>query len=219
MALANYTDLQAAALDWMSRAGQTGKTADWVTLAEAKMNRELSPIDADAALVGTVDSASLSLSSLSISKPIGLWITPAGGGDEVELQMQSPGTMASMSVSSVPRQWRMDGTDAILLNRPCDQAYNFRFHYIERFNLSLTTTNWLLTDHPDIYLAAVLMWGAGYNEDWQNGQVWKQTLEEGIQSVRSDIAQSRRGMLRVDPALTHIGRWRRSYDDLRNGVD
>ena len=217
MALANYTDLQASALDWMTRAGQSGKAPDWITLAEAKLNRDLSPLETDASLVGVVDSASIALTGLSLSKVISLWISPAGGGDEVQVQMQSPGTLRELQSSGVPRQWCMDGQTALRFERPCDQAYNFRLHYVERLNLSVTATNWLLTDHPDVYLAATLMWGAGYNEDWSNGAAWRTVLAEAIPSIRSDIAQYRRGMLRVDPALSAVGRWRRSYSDLVNG--
>lgn len=216
MALANYTDLQASALDWMVRAGQAGKAPDWITLAEAKLNRELSPLEIDAAFVGVADSASLALTGVSVSKVISLWISPVGGGDEVQVQMQSPGTLRELQSSGVPRQWCMDGQSAIRFDRPCDQPYNFRFHYAERLNLSVTATNWLLTDNPDVYLAATLMWGAGYNKDWSNGATWKALLDEAIPSIRSNIAESRRGMLRVDPALSAVGRRRRSYSDLVN---
>lgn len=217
MALANYVDLQASALDFMTRAGQTGKAADWVTLGEAKLNRELSPLETDAALVGVAASASIALTGLSIAKVISLWISPVGGGDEVQVQMQSPGTLAELQTAGPPRQWCMDGQSAIRFERPCDQAYNFRFHYAARLNLAVTATNWLLTENPDVYLAATLMWGAGYNEDWSNGAAWKTVLDEEIPSIRSGIAQARRGMLRVDPALSAVGRWRVSNNDLANG--
>lgn len=217
MALANYTDLQASALDWMTRAGQSGKAPDWITLAEAKLNRELSPLEADAPFTGVPGSASLALTGLSIAKVISLWVTPVSGGDEVQVQMQSPGTLRELLTSGFPRQWCMDGQNALRFDRPCDQAYTFRFHYVERLNLATTDTNWLLTENPDVYLAATLMWGAGYNEDWNNGAAWRTVLDEAIPSIRSNIAQSRRGMLRVDPALTSVGRWRRAYNDLVNG--
>lgn len=216
MALANYTDLQATAVDWMTRAGQIGKAPDWIALAEARLNRELSPVETDAALVGVPTSRAIDISALSIVKPVSLWISPTGGGDEVPMQPQAAGTMTYVDTTGQPRQWAMDGQDNIKFDRPCDQAYAFRFRYVERFSLATTSTNWLLTDHPDLYLAATLMWGAGYNEDWNNGATWKSVLDEGMVSVRSLIAQGRRGTLRVDPALSSVGSWRRSYNDLVN---
>lgn len=215
MALANYADLQASALDWMTRAGQTGKVADWITLAEARLNRELSPIETDVTLVGTVDSRDIDISTLSMVEPVALWVSPYDGGSELILQPQSAGTMPYVGYSGLPAQWALGGSN-ITFDRKVSQAYQFRFRYVERFNLSVTSTNWLLTNNPDLYLAATLMWGGGYNEDWANGQVWKSVLDEAIPSVRSLISRNKRGTLRVDPALSSIGSGRWSYNDLVN---
>lgn len=224
MSLSTYTDLQTAALTWMTRAGFTGDVAaapDWVTLAEARLNRELEPLETDFNTVGVVDSRSIDISALSpaMVEPVALFVAPVGTGDEITLQPQAADTMVYLSTSFVPRQWCIDSPSAIKLDRPCDQAYRFRFRYVSRFALAATTTNWLLTNHPDVYLAAVLMWGAGYNEEWANGQVWKSVLDEGIVSVRSTINQQHRGTLRVDPMLSRIGRrwWPYSYQALING--
>jgi hypothetical protein len=223
MALANYTDLQATALTWMTRSGFTGDVTaapDWVTLAEARLNRELEPLETDASLTGAVSSNTLDISAISpaMVEPVALFIAPVGTGDEVMLQPQAADTLALLSTNFVPRQWAINSPTQIILDTPCDQAYRFRFRYVSRFALASTTTNWLLTNHPDIYLAAVLMWGAGYNEEFQNGQVWKALLDEGVQSVRSTINQQHRGTLRVDPMLSRIGRrWYYTYGQIVNG--
>lgn len=216
MALSTKAELLASALDWMERAGQTGQAPDWLTLAEARLNRELGPVDVDASRTGTVDSRSISISALSIVEPIALWVT-LDTDDEREVQMTSPSNLAYITTSGAPAQWCMDSTSNLKLDRPCDVEYAFRFRYRQRFALSADSdTNWLLTNHPDIYLSAVLMWGAGYNQDWANGSVWKSTLDEGIPSVKNSLAQQRRGMLRVDPAIKAAGR-RHRLDLMANG--
>ncbi len=216
MALSTYAELQASVLDWMKRASQSANAPDWITLAEARLNRELGPVETDASRTGTVDSRVISISALTIVQPIALWFTEAGGGDERPLQMQSAGNMAYVETSGRPRMWCVDSTTSIKLDRPCDTEYAFRFRFRERFALSdSSTTNWLLTNHPDIYLAASLMWGGGYNEDWPNGSVWKSVLDEAIPQVKHVIAQSKRGMLRTDPALNM--RRRATYAELANG--
>jgi hypothetical protein len=206
MALATKAELLASALDWMKRAGQTGQAPDWLTLAEARLNRELGPVETDASRTGTVDSRSISISALSIVEPIALWVT-LDTDDEREVQPTSPSNLAYIETSGPPAQWCMDSTTNLKLDRPCDAEYAFRFRYRQRFSLDADgDTNWLLDNHPDIYLAAVLMWGAGYNAAWNNGSIWKGVLDEGIPSVRNSLAQQRRGTLRVDPALQAVGR-------------
>lgn len=205
MALSNYTELQAAALDWMERAGQTGQTADWVTLAEAKLNRKLGAVETDVTLTGTANSRTLDISALSIVEPIALFLAETGD-DEVMVQPQANGTFPYLDATGQPRIWCIDGTN-IEFDRQLDQAYPFRLVYQERFALSVSGTNWLLTNHPDVYLAATMMWGGGYNADWQNGSVWKSMLEEAIPEIKNTIAQNKRGTLRVDRALTMNSRY------------
>jgi hypothetical protein len=139
-------------------------------------------------------------------EPIALWVASSGTEDEIDVQPQSPEKLAYIDSSGQPRQWCLDSSSAIKFDRPCDQAYDFRFRYRQRFALSdNSTTNWLLTNHPDIYLAATLMWGAGYNESWANGSIWKGILDEQLPMVAHTLAKSRKGTLRVDPALTSRG--------------
>lgn len=200
MALDNYSDLQSEALDWMERAGQSGKAPLWIKLAEARLNREIPAVETDTTLTGTAASNVISISAISIVQPIALFLAESGR-DEVEIDPAVEGLFPVLATSGRPSQWSVDGTN-INFDRPLDSAYPFRFRYRERFALSdSATTNWLLTNHPDVYLAATLMWGAGYNQDWANGQVWKSVLDEGIPAVRNTIAQSKRSTLKVDPAL------------------
>lgn len=212
MTLANYSELQSEALDWMERAGQSGKAPTWIKLAEARLNRELDVVETDTTLTGTVGSRSIDISSVSIVQPIALFIAESGQDEEM-LTPKADGTFPYLTDNARPKYWSIDGTN-IDFDCPLDQAYPFRLRYRQRFELSdSATTNWLLTYHPDIYLAATLMWGAGYNMDWANGTVWKQILDEGIPSVKNLIAQNKRAVATVDAALTYPGRtWRYGWD-------
>ena len=210
MALANYTDLQATALDWMERAGSTRDVAacpDWIALGESRLNRELGAVETDATITGTIDSRSIDISSLSMVQPIALYLAETGN-DEVFITPKADGTFPYLVDSGRPSLWAVDGTN-IDFDCPLSDAYPFRLRYRQKFNLATSPTNWLLTNHPDVYLAATLMWGAGYSESWSNGSAWKTILEEAIPSIKNTIAQSKRAVATVDPALPRIGRGRR----------
>lgn len=200
MALDTYADLQSEATDWMERSEQSGKATTWIQLAEARLNREIGAVETDATLTGTLNSNVIDLSAYAIVAPLALFLAQTGF-DERPVQLQAAGTFPFLVTAGYPAQASIDGTD-LKFNRPLDIAYPFRLRYQERFALSdLVTTNWLLTNHPDVYLAATLMWGAGYNEAWANGTAWKAILDEAIPSIKSQIAQNKRGVLRVDDAL------------------
>ena len=211
MTIANYDDLKNAIESWMARGDVSGNAADFITLAEARLNRELNPVETDAALVGVPSSRSIDISSIAMVKPIALFIADTGG--ERELLMRANGTFPYIDSEGMPTTWSIDGAD-IAFDRPCDQAYNFRFRYQERFALSgSVTTNSLLRDHPDVYLAASLMWGGVFTQDGAYAAGHKGLLDEAIPSIRSTIAQSKRGVLTVDPGLVAANRSDRWYID------
>jgi hypothetical protein len=212
MALANYSDLQATALRWMERTGvDDAEAPDWIALAEARLNRELGAVETDATITGTVSSRRIDISSLSMVQPIALYLAEVGE-DEVFITPKADGTFPYLDDSGRPSIWAVDGTN-IDFDCPLDAAYPFRLRYREKFNLATAATNWLLTNHPDVYLAATLMWGAGYNEDWPNAPVWKSILDEAIPSIKNTIAQSKRSVSTVDAGLAMVGRsWRYGWD-------
>jgi len=201
----NYAELQAEAIDWMERSGQATKAPLWIKLAEARFNRELGVVELSAGLTGVQASRNVSISALAMERPIALLMSEAGS-DEETLTPKAEGTFEYRASTGRPKFWAIDGEN-IALDCPLDKAYSFRLRYRQRFALSDTVpTNWLLDNHPDLYLAGVLVWGAGYNQDWPNGTIWKQIIEESIPQVRSQIAQSKRGTATVDPALAMVSR-------------
>lgn len=209
MSLSSYSDLKTKAASWMRRAGNATYVAevpDMVTLAEAKLNAELGPLETNATVMGTVGSRTLDISSYAIVEPIALWLAPSGE-DESRLEQQSSANLGYSITNSRPAQWAYDSEDSISLDCPLDTAYPFRFRYRGRFALSDSSpTNWLLENRPDVYLAAVLGWGSAYLESFQNAAIWLGQLEAEIPKVRSTLAKGKRGILRLDRGLADIGR-------------
>lgn len=207
MAISNYGELKTKVSSWGRRSGNStfvAEVPDIITLAEARLNRELGPVETNASRTGTIDSRSIDISALSVVEPIALWVLTTSSADEQLLEQQSPHVMPYATASGEPKFWAMDSTSSLKLDRPCLAAYSFRFRFRQSFNLSTGTdsdTNWLLTNHPDIYLAAALMWGAGYREDWQNGAAFKQILDIELPRVAHNLAKRRRGNLVMDAAF------------------
>lgn len=203
MTISTYSELQTAVNTWAVRSDSVTQVKEFIALGEARLNRLLGVVETDATLTGTASSRVISVSSLNMERPISLFIVVAD--DEYRVQLQADGTFPYVNDPGQPETAAFDGTN-INFNRPLDQAYSFRLRYRGRFALSdASPTNWLLTNNPDLYLAATMMWGAGYREDMQMGMVWKTLLDEGIPEVRHQLTQSKRGSLRVDPAIVAAG--------------
>lgn len=210
MAISDYSELKTAVTTWMTRSDVAGEAADFIALAEAALNRELGVIETETAITGTVGLRRISVSSLNPVEPIALFLAEAGL-DEVEMTAKEDGTFPYRVDSGYPRYWSF-GNNNIDFDSPLDQAYPFRFRYRERFALSdAAPTNWLLTYHPDLYLAAVLIWGGVFIQDNDTTARWASILSSALPSVKNILAQSKRSTATVDPALMRRPRYNWMY--------
>lgn len=210
MAISTYSELQAAVSNWMTRGDVAGEAADFISLAEAALNRELGAIETDATITGVLGSRRIDISSLNLVEPIALFLAEAGL-DERQMTMKEDGTFPYRVDSDYPRYWAIDG-DNIDFDCPLDQAYPFRLRYRQRFALSdAAPTNWLLTYHPDLYLSAVLIWGGVFIQDNDTTARWASILNSALPSVKNIIAQSKRSTATVDPALMRRPRYNWMY--------
>jgi len=204
MSISTYSELKTAIADWMARSDVSGSAADFITLGEARLNRLLEVVATTATLTGVVDSTSVSVSALSIVEPVALYVTD--NSREYFVTPRALGSFAVEETSGLPGIWAIEGTN-IKLDRPCDQTYSFRFVYQGRFALSdAAPTNEFLTNNPDLYMAAAIVWGAVYTKDMQGGAMWTGMLAEFTAEVRNNISQKKRSQLTVDPGLGMIGR-------------
>jgi len=207
MAISTYSELKTAIADYMARSDLTGNVADFITLAEARLNRLLKMVETDTTLTGIASSRRIDISSVSLVQPIALFVVVEG--DEVEVTRKTDGSFAYDDTNGQPSFWSIDGTN-IDFDCPLDQAYSFRFRYQGRFALSdAAPTNKLLTDHPDVYLAASIVWGSVYIKDVSQAAGFKSLLDEFIAETKNVLSQSKRGQLTVDPALVRApyGHW------------
>jgi hypothetical protein len=206
MSISTYAELQTAVLDWMSRSDLTGNVEDFITLAEAKLNRKIPAVQTDVTLTGTLDSRRITITANSAVSGIAMFLIDPSTSDERQLVARQDGTFAYSNTSGEPRYWAMDSTSYVDFDCPLDAAYTFRFRIKQRYALSdSATTNWLLTNHPDIYLAASILWGGGFTRDLETASGFKSLLDEGIPEVRRVIAEMNRSELTVDRALQPAG--------------
>ena len=200
MALANYTDLQAAIASW-NFARTDLPTADLILLAETRLNRDLKLRNktADASLTGVVDARTIALPSGFI-EATDCWIVKDWGREALS---QITPAVSSVTQSGEPQYWAIDG-ETLAFERPCDDDYAFVLRCITELSLVTTTTNWLMTNYPDTYLSACNVEAALWMNDDAQASRWEQRYQAAISGVNAVEGAASRAPLRTELADLNI---------------
>ena len=205
MAITTYAELQTAIALWL-RPGSGSTTGlqltDFITLFESRANRRLRlrVMESDESVVAVVGSRAIALPTGFID-PIGFWLTDLDPREELIYSL--PESLHVTTVETRPQYWAIDGTN-IVFECESDAAYTAIFRMLKSFALSgSVTTNWLLTNHPDLYLYGSLLEAAPFVRDKDMISVWKAFVEEAFSDIENK-EQRARGLaaLRTDLSLT-----------------
>ena len=185
MALATYTDLIAAVADWLARNSITGGRADdFITLTEAKFNRELRvpQMESRAATSIAAGDAYLSVPTDMLAIRV---LTHDSQPNE-QLQYATPDWLRGFyrSMPGRPKHYAQFGSEWQLGPVP-DINYTFEAIYWARIpGLSAENpTNWLLRDAPDVYLYGALFQASVYYRNASDISLYKSLLEEAVASL------------------------------------
>lgn len=201
MALSNYSELKSAVANWMARSDLTGDVPEFIQLAEASLNREIGPVEIDATLTGTAGSRNIDITSFNPVEAKALFLAEAGRAEEPVFRRRE-GSFSYQTDKGRPTIWTMNGPNTVTFDRLLDSAYPFRLRMTQRFALSdASPTNWLLQNHPDLYLAAAIVWGGVFVQNPSLAAGYKTLLDQRLREVRNVIGRNNRGELLVDPAL------------------
>lgn len=200
MSLANYSDLQASIANWMHRSDLTAVIPDFVVMAESRIARDLRLRKqmTMATLTCTPDSELVSLPAdwLEFEN-----VTVSASPDRqiIYVPIEHIGSKYSSESSGMPAVYSIEGDYLVLAPKP-DSAYPLPIIYYARFP-SVTTngTNWLLTNHPNVYLFASLIEAAQYAMNNEMVQVYTSRYNEGLQRLQAqdEMSQSSGSALRV----------------------
>ena len=188
MTLTTYTELKSSLADWLNRTDLTSAIADFISLAEAQMERQLRTRQmivratasfAAAAEYGTVPDDFLETKSIKLdTNPVtSLSFQTIEGMDQL-----SNTTYLS---SGKPLYFTVVGNQFRLLPIP-DGAYTADLvYYAKLAKLSATNaTNWLLTQAPDVYLYGSLLQAAPYLQDDARISVWSSLYLAGLEQLQ-----------------------------------
>jgi hypothetical protein len=183
MAISNYTELQAAVIAWAHRDGDAGFAAlvpDFIRLAEARFNRVLRVRAMEETL------ASTPIASAAITLPAGFLAFKELRYDASPSRSLEPRPLewvrGQYPDAGPARYFAVTKTEAVFWPSTGSVAGTY---YEEIPALASNSTNWLLTNHPDLYLFASLVESVLYTQDDSRIPMWAEKTAALIDSVQS----------------------------------
>lgn len=205
MAISNYNELKTAVEGWLHRSGMTAIIPDLITLGEATINRKLRLLQME------------NVATLSTSITDRFATLPAGFMEAIDLALYAdnyPQTLTQLPLSKInnnslvnkgaPRFYAISSN--VIFDVISDQVYSCSLRYIKKLDISTDTTNYVLTNYPDIYLYAALMAAAPYIKNDERLGTWVQLLDDAIKSANKLDGRTRgKSMLTMESGLRGAG--------------
>lgn len=184
MGISTYTDLKAAIADWLNRADLEQQVPDFITLAEATLNKVIRHTR-----MVTTGTLSLSAGAQKVAvpadmlEPLYLQVTtdPDYPLEQVAIQQLIMLRRSRMRAAGTPRFYALVGRNVEVTPSPVG-ATTLDFTYYQQIP-ALTTgspTNWLLTYDPDLYLYTSLMHASPFLKDDQRTVVFDNLVSKQI---------------------------------------
>lgn len=175
MSISTYAELVTAITRWSKRSDLASMADDFITLAEAKINRRLRCWQQETTLASTPLVAGI------IARPDGLIafknLNSDTNGDPPIEQKGLDFVNSHHSDGSIPLYYAWEAEN-LRFNTDAGNVYGTYYVGVPNLN-STDTTNWLLTNSPDLYLNACLAESYYYQFDDQRGSFYE-TKREGL---------------------------------------
>ena len=182
MALTTYAELKTSIGDWLNRSDLTSVIPDFISLAEAQVERTLrtrqmivranASFDAQYGAVPAdfLEVKSLKLTSTNPQTPLSFLSIDALDNE-----------MTKHTASGKPKFFGIVGGQFRIVPTP-DSNYTTELTYYAKLSKlsNSNTTNWLLTSNPDIYLYGALLQAAPYLQDDARIQTWATLYERAL---------------------------------------
>ena len=193
MAISNYTELKTAVANWLDRDDLTERIPEFIALAEARFNRVLRLRSME-----TKETASTVAGQRNLALP-----TSYIQMRNFQVNTSPLTTLSYVTPEIYDRLWGGSTTGTpkfytILANEvsfgpiPASVQEVEMLFYKKFDNLSVTTTtNWLITNAPDIYLYGTMLEAEPFIMNDERVPLWAQALQQGISDLQEQDNKDR----------------------------
>ena len=190
MALGTFTELKDAIADWLDRSDLTARIPDFITLAEARISRELRirPMEVRSIMETTSGQKYFNLPGGYLQmRNIQLNTNPTAPLEYITPEMLD--RLYGSNTTGKPRAYTLIG-DEIQLSPIPDAAYELEMAFYEKFTAlgdgtsGTVTNNWLTKNAPDVLLYGALMEAEPFIKNDERIPVWLQAYRDGVDKLQ-----------------------------------
>ena len=189
MSISTYSELQSAISDWLNRDDLSSVVPTFISLAEARINRELRHFDMEAR-------SSLTLDGRYVDVPADwaetIRLHAQASGVTYDLELVSQNDMAQMRESSAdatgrPQFYALTAGQIEVFPTPGETYTGELVYYARIPSLSdSNTTNWLLTKYPDVYLYGALVHTGPYLDEDARTTTWAALYQSAVDAANME---------------------------------
>lgn len=193
MALSTFAELKSSIADWLNRDDLTSAIPDFISLAEANMDRSIRHWRMEKRVTANVSGQYTGLVGDYLE---GIRFSIANG-DRLELlsqgEMQQRRT-AYDDTTGKPQYYAISDGQLELYPTP-DGTYAVEMLYYGQITplSDSNTTNWLLTHHPDAYLYGSLLHAAPYLGEDQRAGTWGSLYQSALDAINKESSDAKFG--------------------------
>jgi hypothetical protein len=186
MALTTYNELKSSVADWLNRTDLTAVVPDFISLAEAQIERTLRTRQMIVRATAAIDTEYSAVPADFLeTKSIKLNTNPV-----TALAFESIDAMDLMKSTRYlspgkPQYFSIVGGQIRVLPVP-DNSYTAELTYYAKLTKlsSTVSSNWLLASSPDVYLYGSLMQASPYLKDDARIPVWSSMYTSALEAIQ-----------------------------------
>lgn len=199
------TSARAWLVDIESGAISDEQLEEFIAFAERHFQRTVFTPDREEALSITADAQSEAL-------PVDFWGFKSppyvDGATDSALIKLTPGELRAAyptGATGTPAHYAIEGTAILFGPVPAGAAIRGTYYKTIPPLSAGTDTNWLLTDHPDLYLAGLLHHAFLFQMDEGRAQLWAGKMQAAIDDInKAGRRRSNSGPLRATHSVGHV---------------
>jgi len=189
MALSTYSELKTAVADWLNRSDLATNIPDFISLAEARVSRDLRIRAMETRSIATTTSGNKYINlpgGYLQMRNIQLNTNPTTPLEFISLEMLD--RLYGSDVTGKPKAYSIVGDELQIAPIP-DAAYTIEMAYYRKFTklgdgtAGTATSNYLTTDAPDVLLYGALLEAEPFLQNDERIGVWLAGYESAISRI------------------------------------
>jgi len=197
MALGTFTELKDAIADWLDRSDLTARIPDFITLAEARVNRDvrIRPMEVRSSMETTAGQRYSNLPGGYLQmRNIQLNTNPITPLEYITPEMLD--RLYGSDTTGKPKAYTLIGDEIQLAPIP-DSDYTVEMAFYEKFTplgdgtSGTVTSNWLTTNAPDVLLYGALLEAEPFIKNDERIALWLNAYNGAVKKIQDADARDR----------------------------